>query len=302
MKVGSFALGLAAFAWAVAPVGAGLLRHGNPQPKGKLQPMGKLQSVGNLLEPIGPGPGNFNHPAWVQSCKAIYLDVGSNIGVQVRKMYEPEKYPGATVLPLFKFQFGQPDARRVPNSGICALGLEPNPEHYGRLKVLEEAYVKRGWHVHFYPVAAWSSNGYMKFTGPGELPSKRDWGARLEMPALAFYDVNVSTVDLSAFIRSLPAQSIKLMKMDIEGAEYECLSHMVKQNTLCGSIVNAAFAEAHAWGNVSNWQGTRSFASMEANVNTQTCTGPVTKMIDLDDESYLHDVDTDFGGGYPVVN
>ena len=29
-------------------------------------------------------------PSWLCKCKRIYKDVGSNIGVQVRKFYEPE--------------------------------------------------------------------------------------------------------------------------------------------------------------------------------------------------------------------
>ena len=28
-------------------------------------------------------------------CSSVYLDVGSNIGVQIRKLYEPHKYPNS---------------------------------------------------------------------------------------------------------------------------------------------------------------------------------------------------------------
>ena len=28
-------------------------------------------------------------------CWHVYLDVGTNIGVQIRKLFEPERYPGA---------------------------------------------------------------------------------------------------------------------------------------------------------------------------------------------------------------
>jgi len=288
---------------AVACVAASNLRHGAaPEITAS---GGNLTRFGNIkqTQTAGIASGVYNHPAWVQNCKAIYLDIGSNIGVQVRKLYEPEKYPGATVLPLFAGQFGAPAHRRLPasTSGICALGLEPNPEHYSRLDAISAAYVARGWNAHFYHVAAWSSDGQMNFKGAGELPSKRDWGARLDMPAVAMYDVNVPTVDIAAFINSLPAASIKLMKMDIEGAEYECISHLVGHNTLCQNTVNAAFAEAHAWGNVTNWPGDRSFTSIAHNINMQSCPAGVTTLHDLDDESYLHDVDNDPGGGYPLV-
>ena len=43
----------------------------------------------------------------LDGCRHVYLDVGSNIGVQVRKLYQPELYPGAVVLPVFKEAFGR---------------------------------------------------------------------------------------------------------------------------------------------------------------------------------------------------
>ena len=39
-------------------------------------------------------------------CDSVYLDVGTNIGVQLRKLYEPHKYPGAPVLRIFDEVFG----------------------------------------------------------------------------------------------------------------------------------------------------------------------------------------------------
>merc|ERR1711959_94768 len=39
-------------------------------------------------------------------CTQIYLDIGSNVGVQVRKLFEPHLYPEASVLPIFDKVFG----------------------------------------------------------------------------------------------------------------------------------------------------------------------------------------------------
>mmetsp|Transcript_37571 Transcript_37571/g.59436 ORF Transcript_37571/g.59436 Transcript_37571/m.59436 type:complete len:289 (-) Transcript_37571:118-984(-) len=240
-------------------------------------------------------------PAWVSSCKYIYLDLGSSIGVQIRKLYEPRKYPQATVTPVFDQYFGYEGQRRLPatQNGMCALGFEPNPMHYSRLEQLEAAYMAKGWHVHFFKAAVWSSAGSMTFTGVGNDPGHRDWGAKLRVPlSLNNYDVEVPTVDIAAFVQSLPANSVQLMKMDIEGAEYECVPHMINHHTLCANTIKAAFAEAHAWGNTRNWPGQRNFASIKWHVDTQQgCPAGVTQFIDLDDESYLHDVDDNFG--YP---
>ena len=47
-----------------------------------------------------------NKQSIVDGCYHVYLDVGSNIGIQVRKLFEPEKYPGAKVLPIYDAVFG----------------------------------------------------------------------------------------------------------------------------------------------------------------------------------------------------
>ena len=60
-------------------------------------------------------------------CQHLYLDVGSNLGVQIRKLFEPWKYSGATVLPVFNEIFGP-----APRCHVCAIGIEPNPRHAPR--------------------------------------------------------------------------------------------------------------------------------------------------------------------------
>ena len=40
------------------------------------------------------------------NCTTFYLDIWSNIGVQVRKLFEPSRYPNAAVLPVFDQYFG----------------------------------------------------------------------------------------------------------------------------------------------------------------------------------------------------
>ena len=68
----------------------------------------------------------------LDGCYHIYLDVGSNIGVQVRKLFEPERYHGAPVHEIFTSQFGSPAKRRMSLNGgnyLCAVGFEPNSHH-----------------------------------------------------------------------------------------------------------------------------------------------------------------------------
>ena len=36
----------------------------------------------------------------------VFLDLGTNTGVQIRKLYEPHLFPNASVLPIFDKFFG----------------------------------------------------------------------------------------------------------------------------------------------------------------------------------------------------
>ena len=62
----------------------------------------------------------------LDGCFHVYIDVGSNIGIQVRKLYESHLYPKAKVKQIFEHFFGSPDRR---NETVCAIGFEPNPNH-----------------------------------------------------------------------------------------------------------------------------------------------------------------------------
>jgi len=236
-------------------------------------------------------PLSYGHPSWLHECTAIYLDVGSNIGVQVRKFFEPARYPGAPVLPLFDSHFGRPHYRTLPGtrSGVCALGFEPNPGHREHLEQLADGYAKKGWHVHFYPYAAWREEGTMNFDMASD-PKNDDWGAHLSGDTTGKHTTAVRTVDLASFVKTLPKASVKLMKMDIEGAEYATIGHMIDEKVLCQGSVDLAFIEAHAWGNTTQWKFNRSYAGIEQAVNGARCDAKQhTTLINLDDESYHED-------------
>ena len=48
-------------------------------------------------------------------CTSVYLDVGTSVGTQIRKLYEPELFPGASVLRHFSRLFGR------ARCGVCAI-------------------------------------------------------------------------------------------------------------------------------------------------------------------------------------
>merc|ERR1719481_1441281 len=85
------------------------------------------------------------NPNPLDGCVHVYLDMGTNRGVQIRKLYESEKFEGAAVLPIFEQYFGKAQERNL--NQICAVGFEPNSMHTKLLKSIEVAYHKCGWRV-----------------------------------------------------------------------------------------------------------------------------------------------------------
>jgi len=263
-----------------------------------------------------PATQDFEHPAWLSECKRVFVDLGCNNGVNIRKLYEPKKFPNASILSVFDAEMGTAGWRRAPGkqNGMCAIGLEPNPEHFDRLKTLEEAYQKHGWNVHFYPFAAYNAEGKMSFNKTTQRPSDVDHataaGAHLSMKQeTGAESMEVRTVNAAEFINSLPEGSVKLMVMDIEGAEYETLAQMMQENVLCSNVVNRLLLETHGWGDVTHWGGPESFAgdthprSFQAVVQrldqlkgVDWCKpGELSKVEEFDDATYAEDVDDNFG-------
>ena len=81
----------------------------------------------------------------LDGCEFVYLDMGTNTGVQIRKLFEPALFPGAAVLPIFERYFGSAAGRNL--SAVCAVGWEPNPVHTEQLAGLQAAYRRCGWRV-----------------------------------------------------------------------------------------------------------------------------------------------------------
>ena len=117
----------------------------------------------------------------LDGCYHVYLDVGSNLGVQVRKLMEPSKYPEANnTLRLFNFLFGDETVRTQPMEGddsyMCVVGFEPNSHLTQYLREVESSYHKCGWRVKFLTETGVSDHyGRTQFYSDGEL-NKYEWG------------------------------------------------------------------------------------------------------------------------------
>eukprot|EP00928_Gymnodinium_smaydae_P079367 TRINITY_DN6331_c0_g3_i2.p1 TRINITY_DN6331_c0_g3~~TRINITY_DN6331_c0_g3_i2.p1 ORF type:complete len:275 (+),score=39.44 TRINITY_DN6331_c0_g3_i2:112-936(+) len=247
-----------------------------------------------LKKPSQPTSTIYEHPTWLKQCKSIYLDVGSNIGVQVQKLYEPERFPGALVLPLFDSKFGGAAERRTvaARSGLCALGFEPNPDHHEGLKMLEDDYQRKGYLVHFYPYAVSGSDGKATFV-VDDAAKHQNWNAHMAtlVDVGTPRNVTVQKVDFYRLLQEFPKTArVKLMKLDIEGAEWDTLARLLPQNVLCDDHIESAFVEVHGWGDNSTWKDERSFDAVANRVKQQRCVGRPTDLLQLDDETYVDGV------------
>ena len=238
-------------------------------------------------------PGGSNQAGLTKQpdrCEHIYFDLGSNIGVQIRKLFEPEKYPGAKVLPQFDRLFGPAPGRR---ESVCAFGFEANPAHKARLADIEKCYHDvHGWNAHYAMRAVSTVDGehITFYSDPSD--THEDWGAGTT-PALiqnktAMIEHKVETVDIAAFILDTVERyqpKAVFVKMDIEGTEYDVLPHMMQQGVFCQNVVTAMVIEWHGWRarrNTTLNQGTMLQQLGQAECN-------ITEIVAMDDETFLHD-------------
>ena len=230
-----------------------------------------------------------------QPCRFAYLDLGSNMGVQIRKLYEPWLYPNAKLLAYYDRLFGK-ITKGYRREDVCAFGFEANPKHIKRLRYIESANRKKRLNVTFYHNVV-SNRLNDKVTIYSETNFDVDWGAGItdvkirKAKGMSKYDIE--TIDIAKFIQDnlLPLSLVKvLMKMDIEGSEFIVLPHLLKNNLLCKSVITEMVIEMHPWA-MKAVLSNLTFGAFRKNLASQTC--KPTAILGVDDETYNRDVVVD---------
>jgi hypothetical protein len=176
-------------------------------------------------------------------CRHLYIDMGTNVGMQFRKLYEPHYFPGARSLPYFSSTFGDHDRRDV-----CAIGFEPNSLHTERLVEMQRSYQKANFPLVIFTNTAVSTyNGKVVFyRAPYQQRLYHESGAS----TVAWSGVEASAnetaiaVDIDLFLHHVfhfwkqssaynQSSSLAVAKLDIEGGEYKVLPHMLAHGSLC---------------------------------------------------------------------
>lgn len=242
---------------------------------------------------------------WRDCSQGIYIDVGTNVGAQLRKLYDPWQFPLAQVLGLFNSTYGHNRSR------VCALGIEANPVHTPYLQKLNAYFRSRGYQaIVLTETAASIKPG--KATFHLDHGSPVEWGASLSQGSWQGKSTNtsntadVSLFDLPAFLADIvrplvrehdyrPVTMTKQrppvgMKLDVEGEEYALLPALVTSGALCD--LSMAYIELHP-------PTMKTPDGMLAGMNATDVEDVFAKMrranprcnvnySHLDDESYLH--------------
>lgn len=176
--------------------------------------------------------------SFLDGCRFVYIDMGTNIGIQIRKLYEPNLYPGASVLSLFKKVF-----RNYTNE-VCSVGFEANPLHSDYLKEFERYCLQRKWRVKIFTATAVSvtQQNVTFFTQPGN-ERNNQWGASLQKTSFRHKgNVTIPSIDIiswfkkSVLSRKLPSgnQTTRIMmKTDIEGHDAVVLTNFILSGCYC---------------------------------------------------------------------
>ncbi len=199
---------------------------------------------------------HLSHPPeenFLDGCRYIYIDIGTNIGIQIRKLYQPFLYPKALVFPLFQQIFGNHTRE------VCSVGFEANPVHDSYLKQFENYCLKRKWRVKIFTSTAVSiSNKNVSFyTQPGD-NIYNQWGSSL-LADPNKTEITVSSIDIASWFkekvlsRKIPSDlgsSRIMMKTDIEGHDAIVLTHLIFSGVYCsidliyGEHFNTEFQKA----------------------------------------------------------
>ena len=256
---------------------------------------------------IGMQPSNV-----ADGCLHVYVDAGTNRGVQIRKLFEPDKYPKAPFTSFFQKSFGNESEIR---KNVCVFGFEPDPTFTESLSMLESCYKSKGWRTEIYTeTGVGPENTQTTFyvdNTPLHLGSS--FIARHGRTARK---VMVPIIDFKEFLtmlseRKLPSRdgSIEprmLMKVDVEATEYSIMHALVNSGLIC--MFDEVYVEWHTqffskqiflkqnsslfspFSNPSVAQNYAESYEKETKTNaTQKCGRQV--LADLDDETYGKDRD-----------
>lgn len=241
-------------------------------------------------------------------CRYVFLDAGANIGIHERFLFEPALYP-LNAYDEATWQHTFPADRR--RKDVCAFGFEPNPLHWSKLQRLQAAYSSQGWRTRFFRAAVAAKSGNMTFWHVNEQSDRennewefssagKDRVTRAQRLRSNATQETVAAVDLAAWVnehvrqRRVPAALLPsdpppavVMKMDVEGSEYEVLTSMLFKGALCNVSIVTVEWHPHLCHHAPLCTPNQLPEVLSTARHVPGCE-PLT-LLDVDDESYRND-------------
>lgn len=248
-------------------------------------------------------------------CYHVFIDAGSNRGVHGRFLFEPEKYPQSEFSKKLDIVFGGNRTRQ----NICVFAFEPNPKHISSQCTTEVFYARMGWRYHFMPYGVSDSGGNLTFYRNQLLNCNgncEEWGFSTVSAAGGPNDTDsivVNVLNFSSWLekhilaRDIPEKnsynilpSSLVMKMDIEGSEYQVLLNLLESGVSHKfDHIIGEFHSHHGNSHVINGivMQNAEVADFEKNLTSRLQANGGPGFLEFDDEQYLHD-----GMEYPIQN
>lgn len=251
----------------------------------------------------------------LDGCHNVFLDLGANIGIHARFLFEPHKYPsvdpnGAKPHPyasVFDEIFGTERNLSV----TCAFEFEPNPRHTDRHLMMQQAYARQGWRYVYAPFGVSNAPGELSFFRNAQVGGARKrpwWGDRNEEWSFSTMQLDpkerpviVPSIDIGALLLRVGARVLPpdqqtpprvLAKMDLEGYEVQVLPHLLAapSRLLCQFIDGLTLEfHSHLKGQYAMHKAmeVEQEGKLRREVNESDCRFKYFRL--LDDESYVHD-------------
>lgn len=160
-------------------------------------------------------------------CKGLFLDMGVNKGRHANFLFEPRLYPDAVNMTVFMADVFD----GVPRQNVCYFGIEANPASAKDLFDLRSCYKSHGYFVEYSaPTALWIED-IAELPLLHAKPGHDDVGAHVGMRSAT---PKTSAVDAVHWMETALSKARKgarvpvMGKMDIEGAEWEVIPHIVE--------------------------------------------------------------------------
>jgi FkbM family methyltransferase len=215
------------------------------------------------------------------ACTRVFLDLGANIGVNMRFLYEAEKYPNTkSMISMMDKVLGK------NRSDVCYYGFEANTAHYTRLKQLTRHFKSKNAKIWNHPVDVHDQNVTFYHANTTKDYKSEEWGFSRTSWTPNGIPVQLKALDFPRWFNAMkfdPAVTTILMKMDIEGSEYKLLAALLAQGFLCS--MHTITIEWHP----QFCRGKLCSINLRSFVKFLPDLGCRVKFIEKDDESYLHD-------------